>query len=106
MYPLSGAQYFSSLVDVAWLHPKDGSVTPFSSGDGVHSYNVQSGLPQLTNYVGNSTDPIVSLDEEGGLGTNEVDASFPRCRKEDTSVGGHEVKLSATSSRWETGVGD
>jgi hypothetical protein len=106
MYTLSGAQYFGSLVDVARLDPKDGSVTPFSSGDGVHGYDVQSGLPQLAHYVGTSTDPIVSLDEEGGLGPNELDASFARCRKEDTSVGGHEVKLSATPGRWETGVGD
>jgi hypothetical protein len=106
MYTLSGAQYFGSLGDIAWLDPKDGSVTPFSSGGGVHGHNVQPGLPQLIHYVGNSTDPIVSLDEEGGLGPNKLDASFVRCHKEGPSVGGHEVKLSATSSRWETAIGD
>jgi len=106
IYTLSSAQYFGSLGDIAWLNPKDGSVTPSSSGDGIHGYDVQPGLPQLAHYICNNTYPVVSLDEEGGLGPNELDACFTRCRKEGTSVGGHEVKLSAAPSRWETVVSD
>jgi hypothetical protein len=106
MYTLSGAQYFGSLGNIAWLNPKDGSVTPFSGGDGIHGYDVQPGLPQLAYYICNGTYSVVSLYEKGGLGSNELDACFACCCKEGTFVGGHEVKLSAALSRWETGVGN
>ena len=88
MYTLSGAQYFGSLGDIARLDPKDSSVTTFSSGDGVHGYDVQSGLPQLAHYICNSTYPVVSLDEEGGLGPNELDAALRAAARKARSLEG------------------
>jgi len=106
MYTLNGAQYFGSLGNIAWLNPKDGSVTPFSGSDGIHGYDVQPGLPELAHYICDGTYSVVSLYKEGGLGPNELDACFACCCKESAFVRGHEDKLSTTLSRWETVVGD
>ena len=47
VYTLSGAQYLSSLANVAWLDPKYGSVTLSSGSNSIHGYNVQPGLDTI-----------------------------------------------------------
>src|SRR5512136_823067 len=81
--PSSGsAEDLRGLGYVSRLHPEDSAIAAPSGGNGIHGRDIDARLSQLADGVSNGTHPVLTLDQEGYLGSDESDLGLARglCR--------------------------